>query len=257
MPEINSFLINPHLAGQAYLRPGAGPDGVLLFHGFTATVSEVDYLGQALNEAGFTTVGPLLPGHGTRPEDLNHVRWQDWIESAETAYRDLAARCHKVFVGGESNGGLVALYLAAEHPEITGVLAYSPALRLPLSPAQRWMLHLLAPFGVLMPKGDLTGNQVWQGYKVNPVRGVVQLLAFQREVQARLPKITQPILIVQGRHDQTIDPHSSQLVYEQVCSIDKELHWMENSGHCVLLDPEREQVAALTLAFMHKTLGTP
>jgi esterase/lipase len=41
-------------------------------------------------------------------------------------------------------------------------------------------------------------------------------------------------------------------VYDSVSSKMKELHWMDHSGHCVLLDPEQEEVFRITLAFLEK-----
>lgn len=252
MSTVNAYLHNPDLPGQPFFYEGTRPGAVLLFHGLTATCSEVAGLGKALNNAGFTTAAPLLPGHGSSPADLNKVRWQAWVDSAETAYQDLARRYKRVFVGGESHGALLALYLAAEHPEIAGVMAYAPALRLPLSGWRRFQLRLIAPFVAALPKTDLEGNKTWQGYKVNPLKAVVQHMRLQDEVRKRLPRIKQPILIVQGRLDQTIDPRSAEMVYQEVCSEKKELHWMEKSKHCVLLDGERHEVTRMTLDFLFR-----
>ena len=116
------FLHNPTLEGDAFVWE-AGSTGVLLFHGFTATTAEMRPVATAFHDAGLTVSAPLLPGHGTRPQDLNRVRWQDWTSAAEAAYQDLAARCERVVVGGESMGAVVALGLAARHPD-AGVKAY-------------------------------------------------------------------------------------------------------------------------------------
>ena len=248
----NPYLHNPQLPGAPFRYPGSGPDAAVLFHGFTATCAEVEGLGRQLQQAGFTVQAPLLPGHGTQPGDLNRVRWQDWAKSAENAYQDLARRYRRVIVGGESNGGLLALYLAQQHPEIPAVLAYAPALLLPLKAWQRLQLRLMAPFIAVLPKGDLTGNQTWQGYRVNPLKGLLQLLHLQTVVRARLKRITQPTLILQGRQDRTIDPHSSEVVYARICSPVKELHWLEHSGHCVLLENERAESYRLTLEFLRR-----
>lgn len=248
----NQYLQNPHLAGEAFDLPGSGQNGVLLFHGFTATCAEVVRLGQILNRLGYTAVGPLIPGHGTQPEDLNRTCWQDWAEAAEVAYSDLSRRCKRVFVGGESNGALLALYLASKHPEISGVLAYAPALRPRITPLQVLQLHLAAPFIGSLPKGDLNGNTTWQGYMVNPLKGVLQLRLFVKVVRARLHLIKQPLLIVQGRKDATVHPSGAQEVYDRVKSTVKELHWMENSGHCVLLEGEQHLVHRLTMDFLFK-----
>src|SRR5512134_2949565 len=116
---------NPQLEGGAFLW-SAGRTGVLLIHGFTATTAEVRPLAKVLRQNGYTVAGPLLPGHGTTPEQANRARWQQWVAAGEAAYRQLAGRCDQVVVGGESMGGLIALYLAAQHPEVAAVLAYAP-----------------------------------------------------------------------------------------------------------------------------------
>lgn len=255
--SLNTYLHNPELPGEAFNRQGTRGDAVLLLHGFTATSYEVYRLGKVLNNAGFTTCGPMLPGHGTRPADLNKVRWQDWIAAAETAYQSLAQTHRRVFVGGESNGALVALYLAAQHPEIAGVLAYAPALIVPMTFWQRVELRLVAPFVPSLPKTDLDGDKSWQGYKVTPLKAVIQLTALQKATRQCLPAIHQPILVVQGRHDKTIDPHSAEVVYNRVSSTVKELHWMEHSGHCVLLDAENHLVTKLTMDFLWKVIAQP
>ena len=245
-------LHNSHFAGSSFCLEAPGPTAALLFHGFTATCHEVAHLGKTLHAAGYTTTGPLLPGHGTSPDDLNRVRWQDWTAAAEDAYADLARRYSNIIVGGESNGGLLALYLAARHPEIAAVLAYAPGLILPLSGFQRLQLRLAAPFVPSLPKNDLGKNTYWQGYQVNPLKAVLQLLHLQSVVRERLPAITAPILIVQGRLDRTVVPRSAEVVYQQVSSPVKRLHWLEKTGHCVLLDCEQAAAEQVTLAFLQE-----
>ena len=46
---------------------GSGP-AVLCLHGLTGTPYEVRPPAEALAEAGFACLGPLLPGHGTHPD---------------------------------------------------------------------------------------------------------------------------------------------------------------------------------------------
>lgn len=252
---LNTFLHNPELQGEAFSLKGTRPDAILLFHGFTATSFEVRRLGRVLNNAGFTTVGPLLPGHGTNPAELNRVHWHKWAECAENEYQALAQNYPRVFVGGESNGALLALYLAEQHPEISGVLAYAPALILPLTPWQRLLLRVIAPFIAVMEKGDLSEDKSWQGYKVNPPKAVLQLLSLQSAIRRRLSEIHQPILIVQGRKDKTVNPHGAEVVYENVSSPLKVLKWMENSGHCVLLDQEAHLVTRDTMDFLFNVIA--
>ena len=59
---------------------GDGADACLLLHGLTGAPSEVRPVGEALARAGFRAVGPLLPGHGTTPQDLEVVTRADGSE---------------------------------------------------------------------------------------------------------------------------------------------------------------------------------
>ena len=67
-----------------------------------------------------------------------------------------------------------------------------------------------------------------------------------------MPRIHQPVLVVQGRLDQTIDPRSGEVILRETASTDKELRWLEQSPHCVILDQEWEQASELALRFMEK-----
>jgi esterase/lipase len=153
-------------------------------------------------------------------------------------------------------GAMLALYLASHFPEIAGILAYAPALQ--VSRLITLRAHLAAPFIPFAAKRSLhrDANGRWQGYKVNPIPAFLQLTQLQREVRRRLPEIRQPLLLIQGRLDTAIDVRGVGELYRQIGSDLKELHWLEHTGHLVLLEePELEQVTGLTLHFMRKCLS--
>ena len=91
--------------------PG-GPVGALLCHGFTGTTQSMRPWAEHLAAAGLTVTAPRLPGHGTRWQDMNKTRWEDWYGELERAFDDLRARCDSVFVMGLSMGGTLTLRLA-------------------------------------------------------------------------------------------------------------------------------------------------
>ena len=144
---------------------------MLLIHGYTATTAEVRPLARDLHQQGYTVAGPLLPGHNTQPEDANRYRWRDWVRAVEESYQQLAARCQRVVVGGESTGALLALYLASEHPEAAAILAYAPALKLKMGPRQIALIRVLAPFVPYIRKQEMGDDPLWQGYPVYPAEG--------------------------------------------------------------------------------------
>ncbi len=246
-----------HLDPSGFTLPG-GPVGVLLIHGFTGAPTEMRLLAESLNARGMTVLAPLLPGHGTTPDDMNDCCWRDWTDCAEEALAELRSRCAPVFVGGLSMGSLLTLYLAAQHGDLAGAMLYSPALkvadrRLGLAPLAKYIVHSL-------PKGanadrDLTDpaakERLWS-YDVNPVAAAAELLALRREVRRRLSQVTCPLLIVHSTHDPAISPDSAQAVYDGVSTpaANKTMVTLHNCGHNLLVDSEWEYIAEQTARFI-------
>ena len=250
----NDNLVNPHLEGTSFLLEG-GINGVLLLHGLTATTAEVRLAAQDLHEHGYTVAAPLLPGHGTHPDDLNQVKWEEWAWEAEKSLQHLLTICDQVFVGGESMGGALTLYLATRFSEIAGIICYAPAIKLNMPLIQEAQLHAIAPFKDSLPKDLSDNNQFWQGYAVNPLKSIEELVEMGRVVRRNLEKIAQPVLVVQGRHDTTVSEDVGEIIMEGVSSSIKQLLWMENSAHVIILEDEREQIFELTRTFMNIVLG--
>lgn len=244
-----------HLDPSAFFLEG-GLVGVLLIHGFTGSPPEMRLVGDYLYQRDCTVSGPLLPGHGTTVDDMNRRQWTEWTNCVEEALADLQARCEKAFVGGLSMGSVLTLYLTAHHPELPGVILYSPAVW----PADR-LIYLTPVLKYLIRKkpksdesdSDLTDPEadlrLWS-YKDNPVFAAHEFLRLLRRVRRALPQITCPMLIIHSTLDTAIHPNSARLTYERVGSADKELVTLRNSGHCITVDSEWEAVAEKTYEFI-------
>lgn len=165
---------NPHLDGNSFYWSG-NHIGILLNHGLTATIAEVRLLAQILHKVGYTIAAPLLPGHLTTPEDFNTVNWQDWVNTVENYYQRLRSQCNLIFVGGESAGGLLAMYLASIHPNVTDILTYAPALRLARSKLEIACLRLVEPIIPYIKKAYNDEVLPWQGYTIYPLRAAREL----------------------------------------------------------------------------------
>jgi carboxylesterase len=237
------------------LNPGAysadgGPVGALLIHGLSGSAAETRPMGEYLAAQGLTVRCPLLAGHGTAPEDLIGIRWQVWADEVESALQDLRNYCKAVHVGGLSSGALLALWLGAKYPDIAGLLAMAPAVKvqnrlLPLTLGLRYLLKYPPP-GLVEEEALVDPeaiHRIWC-YDRLPLWGAAEFYLLLRRVNAALPRIQQPILIFQGRFDNWLSPQAAQIVYDGVASADKTLVWLEQSGHNVLADGERESVWA-------------
>jgi carboxylesterase len=239
-----------HLDPSAYAAD-RGPVGVLLIHGYTGAVTEVRGLGETLAGQGLSVRCPLLAGHGTSPEDLTQVRsWRVWAGEVEAALLELQDRCEMVFAGGLSTGALLALWLGAHHPELAGLIAMAPALKLrnPLAPTTLVLRHLLtySPMGAVGDDDLLDPeaiNRSWC-YDATPLWGAGEVYLLGRHVRRILHDIRQPLLIFQGRHDAQVAAQAPQMILDAVASTDKTLVWLDHSGHNLLVDGERESVWA-------------
>ena len=111
---------------QSYYVAG-GRTGVLLMHGLCGTPTEMRFVANGLARAGYTVYCPQLAGHGGTEADIKETTWQDWYASAEEALARLRQECDVVIVGGLSTGAVLALLLAARHPEdVQGTALLAP-----------------------------------------------------------------------------------------------------------------------------------
>ena len=88
--------------------------GVLLLHGMSDSPYSLHNLGTRLHEEGAHVVGLRIPGHGTAPSGLVHVRWQDMAAAVKLAVQHLHEQVgdKPVYIVGYSNGGALALHYA-------------------------------------------------------------------------------------------------------------------------------------------------
>lgn len=230
-----------------------GPIGVLLIHGFTGSAAEMRPIGRHLNERGLTTYGPLLPGHGTTPEDLNNYGWDDWCAEANRALVGLRSKCDTVFVAGLSMGALLTLWLAANNDDITGIVTYAAAIDI-----TDWRRHLpkfITRFVRQLSKpdeywADPEAQSFLWSYDTYPTAAAFELLNSIPEVKDLLSQVTCPLLAIYSTSDPTVTPGGVQLVYEQVSSADKQLVEFSDSGHVITVDKEWQRAAELTYSFI-------
>ena len=237
--------------------PG-GPHGALVLHGITGTPASVRGLAAALAGAGLAVEAPLLPGHGTVVDDLAVVGWEDWVAAAEAAYAGLAARCDRVVVAGLSMGGTLACRLAADHPEMAGLVCVNPYVDPPADSFLDLLRDWLAQGSAMLPAigADIArpgGRE--PAYAHLPVAPMLSLLEAVVDLQASLPRIACPLLVFTSRDDHVVPPKSSDVLAERV-SGPVERVVLERSFHVATLDYDAELIEARAVAFVTAITGT-
>ena len=235
---------------EPFLLPG-GSRGVLLIHGFTGSPAEMKLLGQYLSASGYTVLAPRLCGHGSRVHDMAPTTWPYWYAAVEDGYHLLQGLCDDIAVVGLSMGGLLALKLAVEQP-VRKVAALSAPIylydrRLPLLPLYRlfrnYAPHKRKAFPDIEPCYSV-------GYDRTPLASLSSLLTFIDHVRKLLPLLDVPAFIAQSKVEHTVRPESAEYIYQHVGSKDKELFWLEKSGHIITLDAERQTLFAAISRFL-------
>ncbi|MFF0081502.1 alpha/beta hydrolase [Streptomyces canus] len=242
----------PVLPGAEPFRHEGGEAGVLLCHGFTGSPQSLRPWAQHLAEHGLTVSLPLLPGHGTRWQDMALTGWQDWYAEVDRELRALSERCTSVFVAGLSMGGTLALRLAAKHGDaVSGVVVVNPANR----------MHGLAPYALPVARhfvrtapgiaSDIAKKgSVELGYDKVPLHAAHSLRTFFRQVDGELPQVTQPLLVLRSAQDHVVPAADSARVLSRVSSTDVTEIVLEQSYHVATLDHDAERIFDESLAFI-------
>ncbi len=242
-------------------RPGRGPC-LVAFHGFTGTTSEIRPLADAVAERGFAVRAPLLPGHGSKPHDLQDTTFEHWVDAmAEEVVR--AQRDHRRFVlCGFSLGSLVAMEIASRRPEgLAGLVLLGNAITLsaPVSAAlgfvdrRGWQLpdwYLLKLWSSDIRDPAMRARIV--SYDRDPLRAALEVYKAGRRVRPKLRAIDVPALVLHGAKDRVCPPANARAVAAALGSKDVATRVFPRSGHLVAADHDRAEVAAEVLRLLER-----
>lgn len=241
------------VGAEPFAHEGSDDIGVLLCHGFTSTPQTMRGWAEHLAEAGHTVRCPLLPGHGTRWQELNRTTWRDWYGAVEQALDELRDRCRSVFVFGLSMGGTLTLRLAEQHPDIAGIVLVNPSVM-----TLRKEAKLLPVLSRVVPSlaaiaGDIAKPEVVElAYPRLPLRGMASLQQLWSVVRADLGSVRQPLLLLRSAVDHVVEPENSAIVLNEVGSQDVTEVVLDDSYHVATLDHDAPRIFSDSVEFVHR-----
>ncbi len=231
--------------------------GVLLVHGFTGSPASMRPWAEYLNQKGYTVRVPLLPGHGTKPEDLNEVTWDQWPAKVERELEELFKSCSKVFICGLSMGGGTTLNVATRlSQKLSGIILVNPMIHVAFIGPE--IAFFLSRFQKLRKSvGDdikRPGITEW-GYDALPTRGVYQLLKMLKYTRSRLHDVTVPMQLFHSVDDHTLPVSNTEIIMKGVGSRVKQRIELTNSYHVATLDYDSEIIFENSKIFIETHSG--
>ncbi|WP_153504821.1 alpha/beta hydrolase [Cumulibacter manganitolerans] len=226
--------------------PSTRQVGVLLSHGFSGAPASMVPWAQALAAAGHSVSVPRLPGHGTRWQDMNRTRWQDWYGELERALERLAGHCERIVLAGLSMGGTLAIRLTEEYgpagakslgDRLVGTVLVNPSLATQRKDAR--LLPLAQRFIGSFPgiAGDIAKPGVREvAYDRLPLKAAYSLQELWAVARADLSSFVTPLLLFQSVTDHVVEAVSSKILLEGVASSDVSHRLLHRSFHVATLD---------------------
>jgi esterase/lipase len=229
---------------EAHPRPTAAAlDRPVLIatHGFSSTAWEIAPLADALQRRGIQVSTVTLGAHGSSFDDFAHSDWRVWSEPLLAEYRALRAQGYRhISVLGHSTGATLWLRALADGrlgtvPE--RMVFVAPLIEFASRTRGIYLAGLLPWLGVQQIERPLVGDSVGHLYRWRPVSALQTLTEVTASVRHRLERglalpASTRVLVVQGDHDDVVDPAGAQLLVSGLVGPTSRLmmvdSWMHN-----------------------------
>ncbi len=194
---------------------------LIMVHGFPSTPHTYGYAASRAFAEGYDVFVPLLPGFGTKPEDLYQTTFSQWYGYLARFYQSKRTQYRFLGVIGTSMGGAMTLKLGEDfsgtpqEPEVLITLAapvFINSIRDRV--VKRWSMYIMRTVALFTPalSPDIhwggtkqnDGDEIWIGYRGSFVRAGLSLVYAFKGIRRDLPKITCPLLSFHDKRDGTV-----------------------------------------------------
>jgi len=229
-------------------------ESILLLHGYTGTPYDMRYLAERLSRQDYTVFAPRLPGHGTNRKDFFQTDGDDWLREAVDGYLRLLQLGKPVYVCGLSMGGVLALLLAEKFP-IVKLCLCAPAIVVK-NPMMKWT-PLLKYFVKTAKRNhvayeeaflNILHREYWSDHLFGKLADLSRL---QKRCLKALDKVSSDCLLILAKKDTLIPMSVSDLLRTRTRARSFETRVLEESGHVILNDCEKETAADTIISWFH------
>lgn len=250
-----------NLRGRCWTPPAETRAAVCLVHGLGEHIGRYDHVAHAFNRTGIALLGTDLRGHGNSEGKRGHVpTFGTWLDDLFQSLEKTRAEFPNVplFLYGHSLGGMVVLdYVLERKPELAGVIASAPLLKLAFEPprGQQLVLKLLNALHLqpAVPSGLVDTNlsrdlNVVRAYRNDPLtHGKITpalaggMLAAGQWCLEHAGELNTPCLLLHGAADRITSPEATRHFASKVSS-DCKLEIWPGLFHEPHNEPEKDSV---------------
>ncbi|KAJ9140745.1 hypothetical protein P3X46_031353 [Hevea brasiliensis] len=249
------------IKGAVFFCHGYGDTCTFFFEGIAKRIAVAGYVVYALDHPGFGLSEGL---HGYIPS------FDGLVDNIIERYAKIKGRPElkglPCFLLGQSMGGAVALKVHLKEAHAwDGVILVAAMCRIaedvkPPPPVLKALILLsrVMPKAKLLPQRDLAelGFRDLKSRKVAEynvicyndrmrLKTAVELLKATEDIEAKLDKVSSPLLILHGAADKVTDPMVSQFLYQKASSKDKTLKLYEGGYHSILEGEPDDRIFAI------------
>jgi|YNPMSStandDraft_2_1061718.scaffolds.fasta_scaffold00414_11 carboxylesterase len=230
--------------------------GIIIFHGYSGSPSEMFLLAKKFEEKGISVYCPRITGHGTCFDDFMDTKLSDWLRSSIDAYLEFSKRVDKIYLIGLSMGGIIASYLAyLFNIEKIALLATPydfPDKKFKYLSFLKFFINKIKQPNSAPALNKLENKKYLIYYKdyfsiksLNELRKVILLF---RKI---LKKVNSDVIIFHSEKDKVVSYRSPQLIYNKIGSKNKQLVYLKKSNHVLPLDYDLDIIFENILNFFN------
>ena len=210
------------------------------------------------NARGWRCKAVLLPGHGTRIQDMQHSGSGDWVNAVERGYDALAKDCDHVFLAGLSLGAVLCVHVSLQRirdPKLRGLLLLAPAFGVTRTRAVG--IRLLRPIHNLVGKGRRASDYFLDNrlytYLQLPLSLAAKVMDLGGKAARSMGKLRDfPVMMFAGDRESTVS-------LSTIIAVAHENPWIRlvrlaRSRHILTVEPDREILFETSIRFMEECL---
>lgn len=185
---------------------------ILLVHGLGDSPFSFSDLAPAFQQQGFHVQVLLLPGHGSKPQDLKLPNYNDWQTIVDHYSNLLKKDYDEVWLGGFSTGGNLVTIHTIEQGGVDGLVLISPGLQSKIP-----FLEKFAPLASVFIDGWEAEENNLARYNSAPLNGAIAYSESAEIVRDLLDThtVNVPTMMLLTEADSVVDPVAVKDMFEQ------------------------------------------